>query len=286
MRVRQRSITVWLLLAACERAEPPPAQPSIPPSPPEDLAPKVIARDRSHVEHPPPLPPGAAWYRRLTGTEQTDVDWVCRNERADPCWGILRELSRESQARREAVLGLTQTRDYQRHCTQVYGPRRGCNTPLVISFDDAPVALRHDGRAFAFRGEPVVTAWPTATTPWLALDRNGDGVIDRGSELFGDALPGARNGFDALAQLDDNHDGVIDARDRAFASLLLWADRDGDRRSTPDELTPLARVVTAIPLVSRLDVRCDDGDCEGERGTAVVQGGQTAAVVDVYLRER
>jgi len=148
------------------------------------------------------------------------------------------------------------------------------------------VTLRHDGGAFAFRGDPVVTTWPAATTPWLALDRNGDGVIDRGAELFGDAVAGARNGFDALAQLDDDHDGVIDAHDRAFASLVLWADRDGDRRSTPDELTPLASVVTAIPLASRLDARCHDGDCEGERGTAVVRDGRAAAVVDLYLRER
>ena len=45
--------------------------------------------------------------------------------------------------------------------------------------------------------------------------------------------------------------------------------------------------MTAIPLASRLDPRCDDaGNCQGERGTALVRGGSTAAVVDVYLPER
>ena len=79
----------------------------------------------------------------------------------------------------------------------------------------------------------------------------------------------------------------IDASDPAFASLLVWADRDGDRRSTPDELSPLSDVVTAIPLASRLDPRCDDaGNCEGERGAALVRDGSSAAVVDVYLPER
>lgn len=271
------------LLAACERAEPPPAQPPLPPSPPEQVTPKIIVEDRSHVEHPPPLPPGAAWYRRLTGVEQKDVNWVCRNEREDPCWGALRPLSRQDNDRRQSVAALLTSRDYERHCTQLFGPRRGCNTPLVISFDGAPVTFDHDLRSFAFHGDAVRTAWPTAATPWLAMDRNGDGVIDAGAELFG---PQAKNGFEALAELDDNHDGMIDARDAAFGSLVLWADRNADRKSTPDELTALASVVTAIPLSSRLDVRCSDGDCEGERGSAMMRDGQAAAVVDVYLRER
>jgi hypothetical protein len=110
------------------------------------------------------------------------------------------------------------------------------------------------------------------------MDVNGDGMIDRGSELF--------RGFSTLAALDDNHDGVIDARDAAFASLVLWADRNADRRSMPDELTPLATVVASIPLTSHKDVRCDDGDCEGERATARMRDGGSAVVVDVYLRER
>ena len=278
-----------VLLAACERADAPtPTDPPLPIADHETLAPEPILEYRAPVEHPPPLPPGAAWFRRLTRTEQASVDWVCRNERADPCWGPmgLRALTPAETARYDGVKDLV-GKDMERHCTQVYGRRRGCNTPLVISFDGAPVVFAHDRRAFAFAGERVISDWPTATTPWLALDRNGDGVIDRGSELFGDGVPGARNGFAALAALDANHDGRIDASDPAFASLLVWADRDGDRRSTPDELSPLSDVVTAIPLASRLDPRCDDaGNCEGERAAARVRDGRTAAVVDVYLPER
>jgi hypothetical protein len=285
------SIHLGLLVtvAACERADRiAPTDPPLPVADHETPAPEPIDEHRAPVEHPPPLPPGAAWFRRLTRGEQANVDWVCRNERADPCWGPvgLRAFTPAETARYATVKDLV-GREMERHCTQLYGPRRGCNTPLVISFDGAPVTFTHDGRTFAFRGARVASDWPAATTPWLALDRNGDGVIDRGSELFGDGVPGARNGFDALAALDANHDGRIDASDPAFASLVLWADRDGDRRSTPDELTPLAGVVTAIPLASRLDPRCDDaGNCEGERGTAMVRDGSTAAVVDVYLPER
>jgi hypothetical protein len=198
----------------------------------------------------------------------------------------LRAFTPEETARYEPVKPLL-GREMERHCTQVYGRPRGCNTPLLISFDGAAVTFVHDGGAFAFRGARVASDWPSATTPWLALDRNGDGVIDRGSELFGDGVPGARNGFDALAALDANHDGRIDASDPAFSSLLVWADRDGDRRSTPAELSPLSDVVTAIPLASTLDPRCDDaGNCEGERATALARDGRAAAVVDVYLPTR
>jgi len=271
------------VLVACERAEPPPAVPSLPPVSPEELALNVIERERAPVEHPPPEPPGAAWFRRLTTSEQHDVDYACRMRAMNPCFGLLAVKGEDSSAL-ETARRYDENVSFERHCEQKFGPQRGCNTPLVISFDGAPVTFDHDIRPFAFDGEPVATAWPTAVTPWLALDRNGDGVIDSGSELFGDAT--GKDGFDALARLDDNRDGVIDAHDRAFASLLLWADRDADRRSTPDELTPLASAVTAITLQNRFDLRCTDGDCEGERGTATVQGGAAAAVVDVYLRQR
>ena len=282
-------VSTPLLDAACERAgtEPPTEAPA-PTLDAEHLVPEILESQRTRVEHAPPLPPGAAWFHRLTAREQHEVEWVCRSERRDPCWGPhgLRTFDPLEMARYDAVRPLL-GRDFERHCTQELGPRRGCNTPLVVAWGGEPIAFRRDARAFAFRGEPVVSDWPTAATPWLALDRDGDGAITRGDELFGDAVPGARDGFDALAQLDANGDGVIDANDSAFAHLVLWADRDGDRRGEADELTPLADLVVAIPLAHARDVRCTArGDCEGERGTLVRRDGARGAVVDVYLPER
>ena len=280
-------VPLLLVLAACERAgQEPPTEPPAPTLEADRLVPEVIDDHKARVEHPPPLPPGAAWFHRLSQGEQRDVEWVCKNERRDPCWGALRPLSQADRARRAGVEPLL-GRDFERHCTQEMGRPRGCNTPLVVAFDGEAIAFRTDARAFAFRGEPVVSDWPTAKTPWLALDRNGDGVITGGDELFGDGVAGARNGYDALAQLDANGDGVIDANDPAFASLVLWADRDGDRRGEADELTPLADLVVAIPLAYTRDVHCTGrGDCEAERGVLVRRDGARGAVVDVYLPER
>ncbi len=107
-------------------------------------------------------------------------------------------------------------------------------------------------------------------------------------------LPGgatAINGFVALAALDSNTDGRIDARDAEFASLVLWADANGDQRSTPDELRPLASTVVSISLANSIEAHCDArSNCEGERSTVTWRdaGGalHEGAVVDVYLPVR
>src|SRR5262249_51589220 len=142
-----------------------------------------------------------------------------------------------------------------------------CYTPLVLSFDRAPVDFTPASSSFAFdltgTGTSVPTDWPTARTPWLALDRNGDGQINGGEELFGSAtrLPDgalAGNGFEALRALDDNGDGWITPEDKVWPRLVLWSDRDGDRVSTAAELAPIAaRRLVSIELGFAISPRCD-----------------------------
>lgn len=78
----------------------------------------------------------------------------------------------------------------------------------------------------------------------LALDKNHNGAIDDGSEVFGDyhlLADGikAKNGFEALAQYDTNGDGVIDENDEIFDQLRLWVDENGDGVSDQGELKSL-----------------------------------------------
>ena len=84
---------------------------------------------------------------------------------------------------------------------------------------------------------------------FLALDRNSNGRIDDGGELFGDfteqPASATPHGYKALAVFDSagrggNGDGIISRDDAVFVDLLLWVDRDHDGVSQAGELTRLA----------------------------------------------
>ncbi|MDC0721358.1 calcium-binding protein [Nannocystis bainbridge] len=170
----------------------------------------------------------------------------------------------------------------------------GTTTPLVLNFGADPVRYASSAADFDLGPACGATDWPTATTPWLAFDRDSSGAIEAGRELFGSATvlrAGglADNGFTALAELDQDRDGKISASDPAFARLLLWADHDADRRSTAWELTPITSAgIVAIGLTYRNDSRCDGrSNCEIERAAFTYRDAlgreSVGEIVDVHL---
>jgi Ca2+-binding RTX toxin-like protein len=126
--------------------------------------------------------------------------------------------------------------------------------PLILDFDGGGVSLT------ALAGSNVYfdlnannyaerTGWVSAGDGLLALDANANGMIDNGSELFGNA---AQNGFEALRAYDDNKDNQITSADAIWSKLLVWRDVNSDGVSSAGELTAIAQsTVGAISLNAR-----------------------------------
>jgi hypothetical protein len=128
--------------------------------------------------------------------------------------------------------------------------------PLVIDTSGRGYKMTSADRGVWFDinadGQADAISWtdPRRDVAFLTFDRNGNGAIDDGEELFGNVTPvpgttppaRAVHGFDALASLEhpsygaSRVDGRIDARDAAYQKLLLWTDRNHDGLSQPPEL--------------------------------------------------
>lgn len=141
---------------------------------------------------------------------------------------------------------------------QCTGPCPG--TPILVdilgnglSLTGGPAGVNFDLNG---DGSPERLSWTAAGADdaWIVFDRDGDGLIGKGAEMFGNFTyqPGApaggeRHGFLALAEFDrpasrsngnlgGNSDGVIDERDAVFPSLRLWQDVNHNGVSEAAEL--------------------------------------------------
>lgn len=129
---------------------------------------------------------------------------------------------------------------------------------IDVSGDGYSLTSAADGVRFDMAGDgtPVQMAWTSAGSDdaFLALDRNGNGIIDNGAELFSTFTPqpqpakgSVKNGWAALAVYDlpangGNGDGWIDAHDAVYSKLLLWVDKNHNGKSEPGELFGLAQL--------------------------------------------
>lgn len=156
----------------------------------------------------------------------------------------------------------------------VQGCAPDCGSPIVVDLDrggfrftdlDGGVRFDLDGDGHA---ESISWVAPGSGDGWLVLDRDGDGMITTGAELFGNFTPqppsDEPHGYAALAVFDQpaaggDGDGAITPADAVFAELRLWIDADHDGVSRPDELISLAAAgIRAIHLDYVTSARRDE----------------------------
>ncbi len=159
--------------------------------------------------------------------------------------------------------------------------------PLAIDLDGdgietvgiaGGVLFDHDGD-----GIKTGTGWVKSDDALVVLDKNGNGLIDTGNELFGvDYVKAngqkATNGFDALADLDSNADGLFNAADTQYANVKVWRDMNQDGISQANELQSLSAAgITAINLAAHSATK-NLGNGNTQTLSADVAGIGTAAV--------
>lgn len=168
-------------------------------------------------------------------------------------------------------------------------------SPIIFDLDGtgistvglaARVHFDHEGDGFAER-----TGWVGRGDGLLVWDRNGDGIIDSGQELFGSEtllINGMRavNGFEALSELDANGDGVIDASDPIFAELRVWVDANIYGHTDEGELLTLEEAgIQAINVAYDNSSYIDaNGNEHRQVGSFVTTEGETRTATDVWFQ--
>jgi len=161
--------------------------------------------------------------------------------------------------------------------------------PVVLDLDGDGIDLRsaEEGVQFDLTGDGKAeqTAFVQGDDALLFVDRNGNGIADTGTELFGDQ-EGDAHGFAKLRRFDGNGDHVIDESDALYQRLRLWQDRNGDGVNQLDETLTLEEAGVLSLGLDFLETDEEDG-----KGNAVRQvssflrhDGARGLMVDALLK--
>jgi hypothetical protein len=176
--------------------------------------------------------------------------------------------------------------------TQIAG-HLALGTPVILDLNGDGVKTLSVSAGVNFdlfaTGKSVSTGWVSGNDGLLVLDRNHDGQINDGSELFGTSTllangQKAGDGYAALRELDGNSDGAITSADAAYAKLQVWVDANSDGVTQSGELKSLQDLgISSISTLADVNLSKDNGNLVGLTSTYTTTDGATHAAADVWF---
>lgn len=167
--------------------------------------------------------------------------------------------------------------------------------PIIIDLDgdgietlslEKNVFFDHDDNQFAEN-----TGWISADDGLLVLDRNHDGKIDTGKELFGNNTilsdgTNASNGYVALRELDTNNDNLINNKDIIWDNLQIWQDKNSNAKVDEGELFSLNELGLVSISTDYIDRQSIDqqGNTHSQQSTVTWDNGITTSSSDVWFQ--
>nr|WP_290675506.1 hypothetical protein [Aquabacterium sp.] len=165
-------------------------------------------------------------------------------------------------------------------------------SPIVLDLNGDGVQTLSAARGVNFdlmgTGIEHLVGWVAPTDGLLVMDRNGDGQINDGKELFGTAtvVEGHRagDGYTAMRAEDSNHDGKLSASDLRFDELRIWVDANSDGTSQASELRDLAGLgIIELNLQARAGTDINNGNLLGLVSDYRTSDGHSHAMADVWF---
>ncbi|WP_181015016.1 calcium-binding protein, partial [Citrobacter amalonaticus] len=171
---------------------------------------------------------------------------------------------------------------------------KNTTSPIIIDLDrdgietlspGAGVFFDHDNNHFSEN-----TGWVGKDDGLLVLDRDGNGLIDDGGELFGNNTilangKAAASGYQALVELDDNHDGQLNSSDAVWQQLRVWKDSNSNGRVDAGELLTLEQAgVASVGTGYQNSTFVDgQGNAHKQTGNITYTDGTTGTSADVWF---
>ncbi|BHH82487.1 hypothetical protein [Desulforhopalus sp. 52FAK] len=160
--------------------------------------------------------------------------------------------------------------------------------PLVLNFDDTISIFDENYFSFDLDGDGEKEELSTlgSCCGFLALDRNGDGSINNGLELFG---PSTDSGFGELADLDYDGNSWIDENDPIFDDLMIWQGAGGEDEHLISLREAGVGAISVSNLGTQFNLEDQDGTVQGivqASGMFLMENGEPKSMLEIDMVPR